>query len=79
MAATNSTVLRLLWARVAWRHWRLSPVSSFLLLLILALGVAAFFSIRLANRAAVAGFQNFTDLLTAQSDGLITAPVGTLS
>ena len=79
MAATNSTVLRLLWTRIAWRHWRLSPVSSFLLLLILALGVAAFFSIRLANRAAVAGFQNFTDLLTAQSDGLITAPVGTLS
>ena len=78
MAATNQTVLRILWARFAWRHWRLSPVSSFLLLLILAIGVAAFFSIRLANRAAAASFQNFTDLITSQSDGLITAPVGTL-
>jgi putative ABC transport system permease protein len=79
MAATNQTVLRILWSRFAWRHWRLSPVSSLLLLLILALGVAAFFSIRLANRAAVASFQNFTDLITSQSDGLITAPVGDLS
>ena len=79
MAATNQTVLRILWVRLAWRHWWLSPVSSFLLLLILAIGVAAFFSIRLANQAAVASFQNFTDLITSQSDGLITAPVGTLS
>jgi putative ABC transport system permease protein len=79
MAATNQTVLRILWVRIAWRHWWLSPVSLFLLLLILALGVAAFFSIRLANQAAVASFQNFTDLITSQSDGLITAPVGTLS
>ena len=79
MAATNQTVLRLLWSRFAWRHWRLSPVSSFLLLLILAIGVAAYFSIRLANRAAIANFQNFTGLITSQSDGLITAPVGTLS
>jgi putative ABC transport system permease protein len=78
MAATNSTVLRILWSRFAWRHWRLSPVSSLLLLMILAIGVAAFFSIRLANRAAVASFQNFTDLITSQSDGLITAPVGSL-
>jgi len=79
MVATNQSVLRLLWMRFAWRHWRRSPVSSILLLLILAIGVAAFFSIRLANRAAVASFQNFTDLVTSQSDGLITAPVGTLS
>ena len=78
MAATNQTVLRILWSRFAWRHWRLAPVSSSLLLLILAIGVAAFFSIRLANRAAVASFQNFTSLITSQSDGLITAPVGSL-
>jgi putative ABC transport system permease protein len=76
--APNSQVLRILWTRFAWRHWRMSPVSSLLLLLILALGVAAFFSIRLANEAAVAGFASFTDLITSTSDGLITAPVGTL-
>jgi len=74
----GSQVLRLLWTRIAWRHWRMAPVSSVLLLLILAMGVAAFFSIRLANEAAVAGFQSFTDLITSESDGLITAPVGPL-
>ena len=57
----------------------MAPVSSLLLLVILALGVAAFFSIRLANEAAVAGFENFTGLITSASDGLITAPAGTLS
>ena len=77
--AARPQVLRLLWTRFAWRHWRMAPVSSGLLLLILAMGVAAFFSIRLANQAAVAGFQNFTDLITSASDGLITAPVGPLS
>ena len=78
MAATNQAVLRILWVRFAWRHWRLAPVSSALLLLILAIGVAAFFSIRLANRAAVAGFENFTGLITSGSDGILTATVGSL-
>ncbi len=79
MAGMNPTVLRLLWTRFAWRHWKMSPVSSFLLLLILATGVAAFFSIRLANMAALEGFKNFTGLITSQSDGIVTAPVGKLS
>jgi len=79
MAASNQTVLRILWLRFALRHWRMSPISSGLLLLILALGVAAFFSIRLANRAAVASFQNFSGLITSQSDSLITAAAGNLS
>jgi len=79
MAASNQTVLRILWLRFALRHWRMSPISSGLLLLILALGVAAFFSIRLANRAAVASFQNFSGLITSQSDGIITAAAGNLS
>jgi putative ABC transport system permease protein len=78
MAASNSTVLRILWSRFAWRHWRQSPVSSLLLLFILSIGVAAFFSIRLANRAAVASFEDFTGMITSQSDGIITAPAGTL-
>ena len=49
-----------------------------MLALILALGIAVFFSIRLANRAALASFQNFTDLITQQSDWLIEAPAGLL-
>src|SRR5690606_15234327 len=47
----------LLWSRFTWRHWCRSPRSSLLLMAILALGVAALFSVRLANRAAVSGFQ----------------------
>ena len=78
MANARPAVLRILWSRFSWRHWRTAPVSSALLLLILAVGVAAFFSIRLANRAAVASFQDFTALITSQSDGVLSSPVGTL-
>ena len=72
-------ISRLLWSRFSWRHWIQSPAASGLLILILATGVAVFFAIRLANRAAVSSFQNFTQLLTTESDGLIQAPVGPLS
>lgn len=67
-----------LWVRFTWRHIVSAPVSSALLTVILALGVAVFFAIRLANRAAVSSFGNFTDILTAESDGLISAPAGSL-
>ncbi|MBC8003467.1 MAG: FtsX-like permease family protein, partial [Opitutaceae bacterium] len=72
------SILRVLWARFTLRHWRAAPGQSMLLLLILALGIAVFFSIRLANRAAVSSFQNFTDLLSRESDWLIQAPAGAL-
>lgn len=68
----------LLWRRFTWRHWRSGPVSSALLLGIVAMGVGVFFAVRLANRSAVAGFRNFTEILTAESDGLIVAPSGML-
>lgn len=60
------------------RHWLGSPGQTALLLLILALGVAVYFSIRLANRAAVASFQHFTDLVTSGNDWIIQAPAGDL-
>jgi len=63
---------------LSWRHWRGSPGQSLLLVLILGLGVAAFVSIRLANRAAVASFQGFTDALSGPSDWVVEAPTGTL-
>ena len=68
----------ILWSRFSWRHWRYSLISSMLLLCILAVGVAAFFSIRLANQAAVESFRSFTGLITSQSDGIVSAPAGTL-
>lgn len=58
------------------RHWRLAPKQSALLVLILALGVAVFVAVRLANRAAVSSFSNFTDTLTGQSDWMIQSPTG---
>jgi len=68
----------LLWRRFTLRHWHEAPGQSALLVLILALGVAVYFSIRLANRAATASFQHFTDLVAAESDWILQAPAGDL-
>jgi putative ABC transport system permease protein len=76
--APASGLMVTLLRKFALRHWRTAPRQSALLVLILALGIAVFFSIRLANRAALASFQNFTDLITQESDWLITAPAGLL-
>ncbi len=72
------SLLTLLLRRFTLRHWRSAPRQTALQILILALGIAVFFSIRLANRAAVSSFQNFTGLLTQSSDWQIRAPAGKL-
>jgi len=74
----GSAVSWLLFRRFSLRHWRVAPGQSALLVLILALGVGVFIAIRLANRAAVASFSNFTDTLIGQSDWIVEAPAGTL-
>ncbi|MFA6960110.1 MAG: FtsX-like permease family protein [Opitutaceae bacterium] len=74
----SAPLLPFLLRRFTLRHWRLAPKQSALLVVILALGVAVFVAVRLANRAAVASFSNFTDTLTGQSDWSIQAPAGTL-
>ena len=73
-----SAIQRLLWTRITWRHARKAPWATGLLILTLALGVAVFLAIRLANRAAVSSFQNFTDVVTAESAGILSAPAGSL-
>jgi putative ABC transport system permease protein len=75
---TPPQVQRLLWTQVSWRHARSAPWTTGLLILTLALGVAVYLSIRLANRAAISSFQNFTDVVTAESDGIILSPAGSL-
>lgn len=70
--------LTLLWSQFTWRHWRTAPWKTVILTSILALGVAVFFSIRLANRAAVAGFQLFSENVTGASDFVVTSPAGEL-
>lgn len=74
MFALETLLLR----RFALRHWRLAPRQSLLLVGILALGVAVFVAVRLANRAAVASFTHFTDTITGQSDWIIQPAAGTL-
>jgi putative ABC transport system permease protein len=74
----SASLIPLLLRRFTLRHWRAAPKQSAVLVLILALGVAVFVSIRLANRAAVASFTRFTDTLTGQSDWIVQAPAGTL-
>ena len=72
----NAPLLPFLLRHFTLRHWRLAPKQSALLVLILALGVAVFVAVRLANRAAVSSFSNFTDTLTGQSDWMIQSPTG---
>jgi putative ABC transport system permease protein len=74
----SAPVLSLLLRRFSLRHARLAPRASLLLVGILALGVAVFVAIRLANRAAVSSFTHFTDTLTGQSDFIVQAAAGTL-
>ncbi len=64
--------------RVVLRHWRQAPWQSLLLIAIVAMGIAVFFSVRLANRAAVASFQNFSELITSDTDGTVGAAAGDL-
>jgi putative ABC transport system permease protein len=68
----------LLLRRFSLRHWRMAPGQNGLLVLILALGVAVFTAIRLANHAAVESFASFTTTLTGRSDWIIQAPTGSL-
>lgn len=64
--------------RCALRHWRLAWRQQLALVLILALGSGVYLAMRLANRAALSGFEQFTDGITRQSDWTISGPAGTL-
>ncbi|MDF1824515.1 MAG: FtsX-like permease family protein [Verrucomicrobiales bacterium] len=69
---------RLLWSRIIWRHWRREPRLILVLVGILALGVAVFLSVRLANKAAVSGFGMFTESIAGESDFILRPTAGTL-
>jgi putative ABC transport system permease protein len=71
-------VLALLLARFTLRHAQLAPRQTAALVAIVALGVAVFLAIRLANRAAVASFSHFTEALAGRSDWVLQPPAGTL-
>jgi putative ABC transport system permease protein len=67
------------WNRFTLRHARRDLLQTGLLLLILGLGVGTFLSIRIANRAAVAGFALFTESLSGPTDWIVETPGSTLS
>jgi putative ABC transport system permease protein len=75
---SSPLVFQLLFCRLTWRHWLAARRSTVLQILILALGISVFFSIRLANRAAVNSFENFTGMLHQASDWQISASAGEL-
>ncbi|MBT8042663.1 MAG: FtsX-like permease family protein, partial [Pontiella sp.] len=56
------------------RHARRAPFSTGAMIAIVALGVAVFFSVRLANRAAISGFQMFANSVSGTSDFVLTGP-----
>lgn len=64
--------------RFSWRHGIKAPATTGALLVIVALGVAVFFSVRLSNRAAVSGFQLFTQAISGGSDFVITGSGGSI-
>lgn len=69
---------RVLWSRLIWRHWRREPGLTATLAAILALGVAVFLAVRLANKAAVSGFGLFTESISGESDLLLRPRSGLL-
>lgn len=70
---------RLILERCALRHWRISWRQQVALMLILALGSGVYLAMRLANRAALSGFEQFTSGITRQADYTITGTTGALS
>lgn len=71
--------VRLILEKCALRHWRLAWRQQVMLMLILALGSGVYLAMRLANRAALAGFEQFTSGITRQADFTITGTTGSLS
>jgi putative ABC transport system permease protein len=71
--------VRLILEKCALRHWRLAWRQQVMLMLILALGSGVYLAMRLANRAALSGFEQFTSGITRQADFTITGTTGSLS
>jgi putative ABC transport system permease protein len=73
------STVRLILEKCALRHWRLAWRQQVMLMMILALGSGVYLAMRLANRAALAGFEQFTSGITRQADFTITGSTGSLS
>ncbi|WP_146855645.1 FtsX-like permease family protein [Brevifollis gellanilyticus] len=69
---------RLILQKCALRHWRMAWRQQVALVLILALGSGVYLAMRLANRAALSGFEQFTSSITRQTDWTVTGTTGAL-
>jgi putative ABC transport system permease protein len=67
-----------LFGRLVWRPLGLEPGRAALAILAVALGVAVFLSIRLANRAAVASFDSFAQGVGTGAEYTVRAPFGAM-
>ena len=65
--------------RVIIRYWRRQKLKTLALLIVVALGVSAFLSVGLTNRAAVNSFRSFTDIIAGQSQYSIRSSFGSLT
>ena len=72
------STVQLILERCALRHWRLAWRQQVALMLILALGSGVYLAMRLANRAALSGFEQFTSGITRQADYTVTGTTGSL-
>jgi putative ABC transport system permease protein len=75
-SVSGTQILLLHLKRFSVRHVLKAPATTGALLAIVALGVAVLFSVRLSNRAAVSGFQLFTQSISGGSDFVVTGPGG---
>lgn len=75
----NPGIFALLISRFTLRHWRQSWKETFALLLLLAVGVGAYLSIRLANRASLTSFEGFVQTLTGETDVILRSASGRLT
>ena len=69
----------IIWRMFALRYWVKQPFTTIILVLIVALGVATFLSIRMANRAAISNFQLFSEVISDGSDWVIDSDSGFLN
>ncbi len=76
---TQARQILILLRLIHLRHWTRHPWSSIAFCAVIAVGVAAFFSIRLANRAAITGFTHFDKSLGMRPDAILTAPSGRMT
>lgn len=78
MGRNDSTIAVTLLLRFTLRHWWASAGTYATLVLIVALGVAAFVGIRQASRAAAVNFGLFTEAVSGRSDFLIERAGGAI-